>query len=43
VRFAVLLVPRDLRLAAVTGLGPDGRELERFDLGFHQRFWHGHR
>ena len=43
VRFAVLLVPRDLRLAAVTGLGPDGRELERFDLGFHQRFWHGRR
>jgi hypothetical protein len=43
VRFAVLLVPRDLRLAAVTGLGPDGRQLERFDLGFHQRFWHEHR
>jgi hypothetical protein len=43
VRFAVLLVPRDLHLAAVTGHGPDGRELERFDLGFHQRFWHEHR
>jgi hypothetical protein len=43
VRFAVLLVPRDLRLAAVTGLGPDGRQLERFDLGFHQRFWHERR
>ena len=43
VRFAVLLVPRDLRLAAVTGHGPDGRELERCDLGFHQRFWHGRR
>ena len=43
VRFTVLLVPRDLRLAAVTGHGPDGRELERCDLGFHQRFWHGRR
>jgi hypothetical protein len=43
VRFAVLLVPRDLRLAAVTGLGPDGRQLEHFDLGFHQRFWHERR
>ena len=43
VRFAALLVPRDLRLAAVTGFDRDGRQLERFDLGFHQRFWHGHR
>jgi hypothetical protein len=43
VRFAVLLVPRDLRLSAVIGLGPDGRQLERFDRGFHQRFWHDRR
>jgi hypothetical protein len=43
VRFAALLVPRDLRLAAVTAFDRDGRQLERFDLGFHQRFWHGHR
>ena len=43
VRFAALLVPRDLRLAAVTGFGPDGQPLERFDLSFHQRLWHDHR
>jgi hypothetical protein len=43
VRFAVLLVARDLRLAAVTGLGADASPLERFDLTFHQRFWHDRR
>jgi hypothetical protein len=40
VRFAALLVPRDLRLDSVTGLGKSGEELERFDLRFHQSFWH---
>jgi hypothetical protein len=43
VRFAALLVPRDLRLAAVTGFGADGRPLERFDLAAHQRNWHARR
>jgi hypothetical protein len=43
VRFAVLLVARDLHLGAVTGLGSDGGQLERFDLTFHQRFWHERR
>jgi hypothetical protein len=43
VRFAALLVPRDLHLAAVTGFGPDGQLLERFDLTMHQRHWHEHR
>jgi hypothetical protein len=43
VRFAVLLVPRDLHLDAVIGLDGTGKELERFDLTFHQRFWHAHR
>jgi hypothetical protein len=43
VRCAALLVPRDQRLAAVTGFGLDGQPLERFDLGFHQKFWHDRR
>jgi hypothetical protein len=43
VRFAALLVPRDLHLDAVTGFSDGGEELERFDLTFHQRFWHQHR
>jgi len=43
VRFAALLVPRDLHLESVTGLSDGGGELERFDLAFHQRFWHRHR
>jgi hypothetical protein len=43
VRFAALLVPRDLHLDCVTGLGGNGEELERFDLTFHQSFWHRHR
>jgi hypothetical protein len=40
VRFAALLMPRDLRLNFVAGLGDSGEELSRFDLTFHQSFWH---
>ena len=40
VRFAALLVPRDLRLDSVTGFGGNDEELERFDLAFHQSFRH---
>lgn len=40
VRFGLVLVPRDLRLADVRAFAQDGRELDRFDLGFHQDFWH---
>jgi hypothetical protein len=43
VRFAALLVPRDLRLDFVAGLGDSGEELSRFDLTFHQQFWHRRR
>jgi hypothetical protein len=43
VRFAALLVPRELNLDSVAGFGDSGEELERFDLTFHQRFWHQHR
>jgi len=43
VRFAALLVPRDLYLGSVIGFDGNGKELERFDLAFHQRFWHEHR
>jgi hypothetical protein len=43
VRFAALLVPRELRLAFVAGLGDSGEELSRFDLAFHQQFWHQRR
>lgn len=43
VRFAALLVPRELRLAFVAGLGNSGEELSRFDLAFHQQFWHRQR
>ena len=43
VRFAALLVPRELRLDFVAGLGDSGEELSRFDLTFHQQFWHRHR
>jgi hypothetical protein len=39
VRFAVVLVPRDLPLASVTAFGADGSELERFDLAFQQGQW----
>jgi hypothetical protein len=40
VRFAALLVPRELNLGSVAGFSHSGEELERFDLTFHQRFWH---
>jgi hypothetical protein len=40
VRFAALLVPRELNLGSVAGFSHGGEELERFDLAFHQRFWH---
>jgi hypothetical protein len=43
VRFAALLVPRELHLDSVTGFSEGGEELERFDLAFHQRFFHQHR
>jgi hypothetical protein len=43
VRFAALLVPRELRLDFVAGLGENGEELSRFDLTFHQQFWHRRR
>lgn len=43
VRFAALLVPRELRLDFVAGLGDSGAELSRFDLTFHQDFWHRRR
>jgi hypothetical protein len=43
VRFATLLVPRDLHLDSVTGFSDGAEELERFDLAFHQRFWHQRR
>ena len=39
VRFAVVLVSRDLPLASVTAFGADGSELERFDLAFQQGQW----
>jgi hypothetical protein len=40
VRFAALLVPRELNLGSVAGFSHSGEELERFDLTFHQRFRH---
>jgi hypothetical protein len=43
VRFAALLVPRELNLDSVTGSSDSGEELERFDLAFHQSIWHRHR
>ncbi|HZC42434.1 MAG TPA: hypothetical protein VE343_17270, partial [Streptosporangiaceae bacterium] len=39
VRFACLLVPRDVRLREVVGHGEAGQELERFSLGFQQGQW----
>lgn len=39
VRFAALLLPRDLPLESVTAFGPDGAPLERFDLRLHQGQW----
>jgi len=43
VRFAALLVSRGLRLDFVAGLRDSGEELSRFDLTFHQQFWHRRR
>jgi hypothetical protein len=40
VRFAALLVSRELRLDFVAGIGDSGEELSRFYLTFHQQFWH---
>jgi hypothetical protein len=39
VRFAALLLPRDLALDSVTAFGAKGAELERFDLRFQQGRW----
>ena len=43
VRFATLLVPRELNLDSVAGFSDGDEELERFDLTFQQSFWHQHR
>lgn len=43
VRFASLLLPRDMVLDSVAGFGADGNELERFSLKFQQGRWEGHR
>jgi hypothetical protein len=39
VRFASLLLPRDVTLESVTGFGAKNEELERFDLRFYQGRW----
>lgn len=39
VRFAALLLPRDLPLESVTAFGAKSAELERFDLRFQQGRW----
>ncbi len=39
VRFAALLLPRDLALESVAGFGAKNQELERFDLRFYQGRW----
>jgi hypothetical protein len=39
VRFASLLLPRDVVLESVTGFGARNKELERFDLRFYQGRW----
>ena len=39
VRFASLLLPRDVVLESVTGFGAKNKELERFDLRFYQGRW----
>ena len=39
VRFASLLLPRDVTLDSVTGFGAKNEELERFDLRFYQGRW----
>ncbi len=39
VRFAALLLPRDLSLDSLTAFNAKGAELERFDLRFQQGRW----
>lgn len=39
VRFAALLLPRDLSLSSLAGFDDKGAELERFDLRFQQGRW----
>ena len=39
VRFASLLLPRDVVLESLTGFGTRNKELERFDLRFYQGRW----
>ena len=39
VRFASLLLPRDVILESVAGFGAKDKELERFDLRFYQGRW----
>ena len=39
VRFASMLLPRDVVLESVAGFGAKNRELERFDLRFYQGRW----
>jgi hypothetical protein len=39
VRFAALLLPRDLSLGSLAGFDAKGAELERFDLRFQQGQW----
>jgi hypothetical protein len=39
VRFASLLLPRDVTLESVTGFGAKNEELERVDLRFYQARW----
>jgi len=43
VRFAVLLLPRDLVLDSLAGFDDQGGELERFDLRFQQGRWEARR
>jgi hypothetical protein len=43
VRFAALLVPRDVPLESVTAFSGKGMELERFDLRFQQGRWEASR
>jgi hypothetical protein len=39
VRFASLLLPRDVTLESLTGFGTKNETLERFDLRFYQARW----
>jgi hypothetical protein len=42
VRFAAMLLRRDMRLHSLTGFGKKGAELERFDLRLQQGRWEAH-